>query len=66
MKTSYFAIEAGKKILVANKESIVAAGDILMPLAEMKNSEIIPVDSEHNAIYQCLPRHRDLNEISKI
>ena len=66
LKTSYFAIEAGKKILVANKESIVAAGDILMPLAEMKDSEIIPVDSEHNALYQCLPSERNLDEISKI
>jgi len=66
LKTSYFAIEAGKKILVANKESIVAAGDILMPLAEKKDSEIIPVDSEHNALYQCLPLERNLNEISKI
>ena len=66
LKTSYFAIEAGKKILVANKESIVAAGDILMPLAELRDSEIIPVDSEHNALYQCLPRERNLNEISKI
>ena len=66
LKASYFAIEAGKTILVANKESIVAAGDILMPLADMKDSEIIPVDSEHNAIYQCLPHERNLNEISKI
>ena len=49
LKASYFAIEAGKTILIANKESIVAAGDILMPLAETKNSEIIPLDSEHNA-----------------
>ena len=66
LKTSYYAIEAGKTILVANKESIVAAGDILMPLAEIKDSEIIPVDSEHNALYQCLPSERNLNEISKI
>ena len=66
LKASYFAIEAGKTILIANKESIVAAGDILMPLAKTKNSEIIPVDSEHNAIHQCLPPHRDLKEISKI
>ena len=66
LKASYFAIEAGKTILVANKESIVAAGDILMPLADMKDSEIIPVDSEHNALYQCLPLERNLNEISKI
>tara|TARA_B100001287_G_scaffold274519_1_gene279985 strand:+ start:572 stop:1723 length:1152 start_codon:yes stop_codon:yes gene_type:complete len=66
LQTSFFAIEAGKTILVANKESIVAAGDILMPLAKAKDSEIIPVDSEHNALYQCLPPERNLNEISKI
>ena len=66
LKASYFAIDAGKTILVANKESIVAAGDILIPLSKAKNSEIIPVDSEHNAIHQCLPNERDLDEISKI
>jgi 1-deoxy-D-xylulose-5-phosphate reductoisomerase len=66
LKASYFAIDAGKTILIANKESIVAAGDILMPLAKAKNSEIIPVDSEHNAIHQCFPPHRDLKEIFKI
>ena len=66
LKASYFAIDAGKTILIANKESIVAAGDILMPLAQTKNSEIIPVDSEHNAIHQCFPPQRDLKEISSI
>ena len=66
LKASYFAIDAGKTILIANKESIVAAGDILIPLAQAKNSEIIPVDSEHNAIHQCFPPHSDLKEISKI
>tara|TARA_Y100001970_G_scaffold49561_1_gene62820 strand:- start:986 stop:2137 length:1152 start_codon:yes stop_codon:yes gene_type:complete len=66
LKASYFAIDAGKTILIANKESIVAAGDILMPLAQVKNSEIIPVDSEHNAIHQCFPPQSDLKEISKI
>ena len=59
LQASYFAIDAGKTVLIANKESIVAAGDILMPLAETKNSNIIPVDSEHNAIHQCLPPHRE-------
>jgi 1-deoxy-D-xylulose-5-phosphate reductoisomerase len=66
LKASYFAIDAGKTILVANKESIVAAGDILMPLAKITNSKIIPVDSEHNAIHQCFPPERDLKQISKI
>ena len=66
LKASFFAIDAGKTILIANKESIVAAGDILMPLAQAKKSEIIPVDSEHNAIHQCFPSHSDMKEISKI
>ena len=66
LKASYFAIDAGKTILVANKESIVAAGDILIPLAETKNSKIIPVDSEHNAIHQCLPPYRNIDEVAKI
>ena len=66
LKASFFAIDAGKTILIANKESIVAAGDILMPLAQAKQSKIIPVDSEHNAIHQCFPPQRDMKEISKI
>ena len=66
LKASFFAIDAGKTILIANKESIVAAGDILMPLAQAKKSEIIPVDSEHNAIHQCFPPYSDMKEISKI
>ena len=66
LEASYFAINAGKTILVANKESIVAAGDILMPLAQAKNSKIIPVDSEHNAIHQCMSGQEELAEISKI
>ena len=66
LKASYFAIDAGKTILIANKESIVAAGDVLMPLAKARNSKIIPIDSEHNAIHQCLPPQRNLKEISKI
>ncbi|MDC0079841.1 1-deoxy-D-xylulose-5-phosphate reductoisomerase [Pseudomonadota bacterium] len=66
LKASYFAIDAGKTILIANKESIVAAGDVLMPLAKARNSKIIPIDSEHNAIHQCLPPQKNLKEISKI
>ena len=66
LKASFFAIDAGKTILIANKESIVAGGDILMPLAQAKQSKIIPVDSEHNAIHQCFPPHSDMKEISKI
>ncbi|MDD5504278.1 MAG: 1-deoxy-D-xylulose-5-phosphate reductoisomerase [Candidatus Omnitrophica bacterium] len=48
------AIKKGKHICLANKESIVAAGDIIMGLVKKHNALLIPVDSEHNAIFQCL------------
>jgi len=48
------AIEHGKDILLANKETLVTAGHILMPLAKEKNVAILPVDSEHSAIFQSL------------
>ncbi|MFA5069410.1 MAG: 1-deoxy-D-xylulose-5-phosphate reductoisomerase [Candidatus Omnitrophota bacterium] len=48
------AIKKGRHICLANKESIVAAGDIIMGLARRYNALLIPVDSEHNAIFQCL------------
>lgn len=48
------AIEAKKKIALANKETLVVAGEIIMPLAERNRVEILPVDSEHSAIFQCL------------
>ena len=66
LQGSFYAIDAGKTTLVANKESIVAAGDILLPLARQRSAKIIPVDSEHNAIYQCLSGEQDTSAISKI
>src|SRR5699024_1827399 len=48
------AICARKDIALANKETLVTAGHIIMPLAEKKGVKIYPVDSEHSAIYQCL------------
>lgn len=48
------AIEAGKDIALANKETLVTAGHIIMPLAKKKNIQILPVDSEHSAIFQSL------------
>lgn len=48
------AIEAGKEIALANKETLVAAGHLIMPLAREKNVSILPVDSEHSAIFQSL------------
>lgn len=48
------AVHAGKRIALANKETLVVAGELVMKLAAEKNVEIIPVDSEHSAIFQCL------------
>ncbi len=48
------AMEAGKDIALANKETLVTAGHIIMPLAKQKKVSILPVDSEHSAIFQCL------------
>jgi 1-deoxy-D-xylulose-5-phosphate reductoisomerase len=48
------AAQASKRIALANKETLVAAGDIVMPLCKNSGSELIPVDSEHSAIFQCL------------
>lgn len=48
------ALEAGKDIALANKETLVVAGEYITWLAEQKKAKIIPVDSEHSAIYQCL------------
>jgi 1-deoxy-D-xylulose-5-phosphate reductoisomerase len=48
------AIEAGKRIALANKETLVMAGELMTKAAEKSGAEILPVDSEHNAIHQCL------------
>ena len=48
------AIEHGKKVALANKESLVVAGDMIMPLALERKVPILPIDSEHSAIFQCL------------
>lgn len=51
------AAQSGKRILLANKESMVVAGDLLTKAAQNGGASIVPVDSEHNAIFQCLPEH---------
>ncbi|CAN5458190.1 MAG: 1-deoxy-D-xylulose-5-phosphate reductoisomerase [Pyrinomonadaceae bacterium] len=48
------AIEAGKRIALANKETLVMAGELMTKAAERSGAEILPVDSEHNALHQCL------------
>lgn len=62
IRATWAAIEAGKTIAIANKETIVCAGDLIMPLAARHGVEIRPVDSEHSAVWQCLQtaQQRDL------
>ena len=56
------AVEAGKRVLLANKEALVMSGKLFMDAVARSGAELLPIDSEHNAIFQCLPadRVRDL------
>lgn len=65
LRPTFAAVEAGKDIALANKETLVAAGDIFMKSVEKNNVRLLPVDSEHSAIFQCL-RGGAHSEISKI
>ena len=55
---TYLAIESGKRIALANKETLVVGGDVIMSAARRKGVEILPIDSEHSAIMQCLEGER--------
>lgn len=54
LKSIYAAVDAGKHVALANKETLVVAGDLVMKRAGETGARIVPVDSEHSAIYQCL------------
>ena len=58
LRPTIAALEAGKAIALANKETLVAAGSLVMPLARKHQAPVIPVDSEHSAIFQCLQGER--------
>ena len=60
------AIRAGKRIALANKETLVCAGELVMDQAEAHGAEIVPVDSEHSAIFQCLQGCRDRGEVRRL
>jgi len=60
------AIEAGKRIALANKETLVCAGELVMEAARRYGAEIVPVDSEHSAIFQCLRGSKDHGEIKRL
>ena len=66
LKPTLAAIHSGKRIGLANKETLVCAGELVMAEAKKYNTEIIPVDSEHSAIFQCLMGSRRKEEIKRI
>lgn len=66
LKPTLAAIRAGKRIGLANKETLVCAGELVMAEAKKHNTEIIPVDSEHSAIFQCLMGSHSKDEIKRI
>ena len=66
LKPTLAAIRAGKRIGLANKETLVCAGELVMAEAEQHNVEIIPVDSEHSAIFQCLMGVCSMDEVQRI
>lgn len=55
LKPTLAAARAGKRILLANKEALVMSGQIFMDEVKKNNAELLPIDSEHNAIFQCMP-----------
>ena len=66
LKPTLAAIRAGKRIGLANKETLVCAGELVMAAAEENGVEIIPVDSEHSAIFQCLMGSGEKREIKRL
>ena len=60
------AAKSGKQILLANKESMVIAGELINKICSENNSTLIPVDSEHNAIFQVLSNNKDLKKVKKV
>ena len=65
LEATYAAVKAGKQVALSNKEVLVAAGEIVMAAARQANVELLPVDSEHNAIHQCLRagRHGEVKRL---
>ncbi len=59
------AVQAGKRVALANKESMVVAGPLILETAERTGSQIIPVDSEHSGVFQCLAKE-DQNHVKKV
>lgn len=59
------AVKAGKRVLLANKESLVMSGELFMNAVREHKAELLPIDSEHNAIFQCLPSTFEYSELER-
>lgn len=66
LSSTLAAARAGKRLLLANKESLVLAGELLMRAAAAAGAEIVPIDSEHNAVFQCLRSCRAQGDVRRI
>ena len=66
LSSTLAAARAGKRLLLANKESLVLAGELLMQAAHAGGASIVPIDSEHNAVFQCLASCNDPSAVSRI
>ena len=67
LRSVYKAVEAGKRVLLANKESYVVAGELLNQLARKNKAIIFPIDSEHSAVHQCLSRQKSsIKDVHKL
>jgi 1-deoxy-D-xylulose-5-phosphate reductoisomerase len=65
LRPTMSAVQAGKRVALANKESLVVAGPLLMETAQRTGSQIIPVDSEHSGVFQCLAKEEQ-NHVKKV
>ena len=66
LRPTLAAIREGKRIALANKETLVCAGDLVLEEAKDYGAEIIPVDSEHSALFQCLEGNRNRGEVKRL
>ncbi len=66
LRPTLAALERGKRVALANKETMVCAGELVTAAAEAHRGEIIPVDSEHSALFQCLQCNGDMGEVKRL
>lgn len=66
LKSSLSAVRAGKRLLLANKESLVMSGQLFMEAVKKFGAELLPIDSEHNAIFQCMPKDGSKQGVTEV